>query len=162
MMQDQFPPPAVLIDIYRRMSLIKQNDERFLSTIKAGRIVAPYYSPRGQEAIPSAVSVSLTNEDYICTIYRGFHDMLAKGIPLKQLWAEVAGRATGTCKGKGGPMHITHPATGVMVTTDGYILTNNHVVADFDLVTVLAPDARLFVGKVSTTTPAGFAESLTS
>ena len=33
------------------------------------------------------------------------------------LWAENAGRATGTCKGKGGPMHITHPATGVMVTT---------------------------------------------
>jgi acetoin:2,6-dichlorophenolindophenol oxidoreductase subunit alpha len=111
------PAPQVLVDIYRRMSLIKQNDERFLSTIKAGKIVAPYYSPRGQEAIPSAVSVNLGNEDYICTIYRGFHDMLAKGIPVKLLWAEVAGRATGTCKGKGGPMHITHPETGVMVTT---------------------------------------------
>jgi TPP-dependent pyruvate/acetoin dehydrogenase alpha subunit len=113
----QHPAPNVLVDIYRRMSLIKQNDERFLSTIKAGKIVAPYYSPRGQEAIPSAVSVNLGNEDYICTIYRGFHDMLAKGIPVKLLWAEVAGRATGTCKGKGGPMHITHPETGVMVTT---------------------------------------------
>ena len=43
--------------------------------------------------------------------------MLAKGCPLDQLWAEVAGRYTGTCKGKGGPMHITHPASGVMVTT---------------------------------------------
>jgi pyruvate dehydrogenase E1 component alpha subunit len=79
--------------------------------------VAPYYSPRGQEAIPAAVSVNLQDSDYICTIYRGFHDMLAKGVPVKLLWAEVAGRATGTCKGKGGPMHITHPATGVMVTT---------------------------------------------
>jgi len=38
-------------------------------------------------------------------------------VPLKELWAELAGRATGTCKGKGGPMHITHPASGVMVTT---------------------------------------------
>ncbi len=117
MKQDQLPPPEVLIDIYRRMSLIKQNDERFLSTIKAGKIVAPYYSPRGQEAIPAAVSVNLDDSDYICTIYRGFHDMLAKGVPVKNLWAEVAGRVTGTCKGKGGPMHITHPATGVMVTT---------------------------------------------
>jgi acetoin:2,6-dichlorophenolindophenol oxidoreductase subunit alpha len=115
--RDCNPLPKILVDIYRRMSLIKQNDERFLSTIKAGKIVAPYYSPRGQEAIPSAVSVNLANEDYICTIYRGFHDMLAKGIPVKLLWAEVAGRATGTCKGKGGPMHITHPETGVMVTT---------------------------------------------
>ena len=117
MNQEFQPPNPVLIDIYRRMTLIKQNDERFLSTIKAGRIVAPYYSPRGQEAIPAAVSVNLQDSDYICTIYRGFHDMLAKGVPVKQLWAEVAGRVTGTCKGKGGPMHITHPETGVMVTT---------------------------------------------
>ena len=108
---------AVWVEIYRRMTLIKQNDERFRSVIKAGQIIGPYYSPRGQEAIPAAVSVNLTDEDYICTIYRGIHDMLAKGVPMPQLWAEIAGKTTGTCKGKGGPMHITHPASGVMVTT---------------------------------------------
>jgi pyruvate dehydrogenase E1 component alpha subunit len=111
------PPRAVLVEMYRRMALIKLNDERFRAVIKAGKIVAPYYSPRGQEVIPVAVSVSLTDEDYICTIYRGIHDMLAKGVPMKLLWAEIAGKVTGTCKGKGGPMHVTHPATGVMVTT---------------------------------------------
>ena len=111
------PAREVLVDIYRRMTLIKQNDERFRAVIKSGKLVAPYYSPRGQEAIPAAVSVNLTDEDYICTIYRGIHDMLAKGVPVKMLWAEIAGKATGTCKGKGGPMHITHPASGVMVTT---------------------------------------------
>lgn len=111
------PSAAVLQDLYRRMTLIKQNDERFRATIKAGKIVAPYYSPRGQEVIPSAVSVHLHDTDYICTIYRGVHDMLAKGVPMKELWAEIAGKVTGTCKGKGGPMHITHPASGVMVTT---------------------------------------------
>ena len=108
---------TVLVDLYRRMTLIKQNDERFRAAIKAGKIVAPYYSPRGQEVIPSAVSVNLHDTDYVCTIYRGIHDMLAKGVPMKQLWAEIAGKVTGTCKGKGGPMHITHPASGVMVTT---------------------------------------------
>jgi TPP-dependent pyruvate/acetoin dehydrogenase alpha subunit len=108
---------SVFVEIYRRMTLIKQNDERFRAVIKSGQIVAPYYSPRGQEAIPAAVSVNLTDEDYICTIYRGIHDMLAKGVPMRELWAEIAGKATGTCKGKGGPMHITHPASGVMVTT---------------------------------------------
>ena len=45
--------------MYRRMTLIKQNDERFRAVIKAGKIVAPYYSPRGQEVIPAAVSVNL-------------------------------------------------------------------------------------------------------
>jgi TPP-dependent pyruvate/acetoin dehydrogenase alpha subunit len=117
MSQSATPTREVLVDMYRRMALIKLNDERFRATIKAGKIVAPYYSPRGQEVIPAAVSVNLTDEDYICTIYRGIHDMLAKGVPVKLLWAEIAGKATGTCKGKGGPMHITHPATGVMVTT---------------------------------------------
>jgi TPP-dependent pyruvate/acetoin dehydrogenase alpha subunit len=117
MNQSATPAREVLVDMYRRMTLIKQNDERFRAVIKAGKIVAPYYSPRGQEVIPAAVSVNLTDQDYICTIYRGIHDMLAKGVPVKLLWAEIAGKATGTCKGKGGPMHITHPATGVMVTT---------------------------------------------
>ena len=117
MSREHTPSRATLVEMYRKMALIKQNDERFRAVIKAGRIIAPYYSPRGQEVIPSAVSVSLTNEDYICTIYRGIHDMLAKGVPVKLLWAEIAGKVTGTCKGKGGPMHVTHPASGVMVTT---------------------------------------------
>ena len=100
---------ATLVDIYRRMALAQRNDDRFRSVIKSGKIVAPYYSPRGQEAIPAAVSANLTDADTICTIYRGIHDMLAKGVPSKLLWAEIAGKATGTCKGKGGPSfrHVT-------------------------------------------------------
>lgn len=111
------PDREILLDMYRRATLIAQNDERFRAVIKSGKLAMVYYSPRGQEIIPAAVSVNLTNEDYIVTIYRGVHDMLAKGVPVKQLWAELGGRATGTCKGKGGPMHVTHPASGVMVTT---------------------------------------------
>ena len=117
-MQNSYVPDAATQrEIYRRMALIKANDERSRRVIRTGKLVMPYYSPRGQEVIPSAVSVNLTDKDYICTIYRGTHDMLAKGVPLKLLWAELAGKITGTSKGKGGPMHITHPASGVMVTT---------------------------------------------
>lgn len=108
---------TTLLEIFRKMALLKLNDEKLRLVIKSGRFVMPYYSTRGQEVIPSAISVSLRKEDYICTIYRGTHDSLAKGVPLKQLWAELGGRVTGTCKGKGGPMHITHPESGVMVTT---------------------------------------------
>src|SRR3546814_264657 len=99
------------------MALLKINDEKTRQTIRSGKLQTPYYSYRGQEAIPSAVSANLTDEDYICTIYRGIHDMLAKGMPLRSLWAEIAGRSTGACKGKGGPMHLTAPAKGIMVTT---------------------------------------------
>ena len=105
------------LEMYRKVSLIKLNDDRLQSEIRAGRLVMPYYSTRGQEIIPAAVSMHLTKEDYIVTIYRGIHDSVAKGVPLPDLWAELAGRVTGTCKGKGGPMHITHPESGVMVTT---------------------------------------------
>lgn len=111
------PDKETQLDIYRRMNLIMQNDEASRKVIRSGRLMMPYYSPRGQEVIPSALSVNLNKDDAICTIYRGIHDMLAKGVPLRLLWAEIAGRVTGTCKGKGGPMHITHPASGAMLTT---------------------------------------------
>jgi TPP-dependent pyruvate/acetoin dehydrogenase alpha subunit len=110
-------PATTLLEMYRIVVRILKNDEHSHRVIKAGRIAAPYYSPRGQEIIPAAVAVNLKQEDYICTIYRGTHDMIAKGVPLKEMWAEVAGRISGTSKGKGGPMHITHPATGCMITT---------------------------------------------
>ena len=111
------PEAQTLVEIYRRMVQIRLNDERFISLMKAGKMVMPYYSARGQEAIPAAISVQLTNDDYLVTIYRGIHDMIAKGVPPKLIWAELAGRETGACKGKGGPMHITHPKSGCMVTT---------------------------------------------
>lgn len=117
MTKAELPDASTQLEMYRRVALLKANDERSRKVIRSGRLVMPYYSYRGQEVIPAAVSVNLTDRDYICTIYRGIHDMLAKGMPLKDLWAEIAGRTTGTCKGKGGPMHLTYPSKGIMVTT---------------------------------------------
>ncbi|MCO6056892.1 thiamine pyrophosphate-dependent dehydrogenase E1 component subunit alpha [Pseudomonas sp. MOB-449] len=111
------PDRETLLDIYRRATLIKTADDRFIELIKAGQIASPYYSTRGQELIPAAISVNLRDDDYVITTYRGIHDQLAKGIPLRPFVAEFMGRATGTCKGKGGPMHITHVASGLPVTT---------------------------------------------
>jgi TPP-dependent pyruvate/acetoin dehydrogenase alpha subunit len=116
-MSNDQPDPVTQVEIFRRMALLKANDEHCRRMVSAGRLNAPYYSYRGQEVIAAAMSVNLTDQDYLCTIYRGMHDMLAKGLPLKQMWAEIAGRAAGTCKGKGGPMHLTYPAKGIMVTT---------------------------------------------
>ena len=111
------PSPETLIDIYRRMIRIERNDDAIRSTIRKGRLQMPYYSARGQEVIPSALFTQLNADDTLCTIYRGIHDMVGKDMPLRPLWAEIAGRVDGTCKGKGGPMHLTHPESGVMVTT---------------------------------------------
>ncbi len=111
------PDADTQLDIYRRMLRIERNDEFTRAQIRQGRIHAPYYSARGQECIPAGISALLNDDDKICTIYRGIQDMVAKNMPLRPLWAEICGRVDGTCKGKGGPMHLTHPETGVMVTT---------------------------------------------
>lgn len=108
---------ATLLDIYKRAALLKANDERARKVILSGQIAMVYYSYRGQEIIPAVMGQVLRDDDTICTIYRGIHDMLAKGFPLPELWAELAGRVTGSCKGKGGPMHLTYPPKGIMVTT---------------------------------------------
>lgn len=111
------PSTDVLLGMFETMTRIKKCDERFRSLINAGRIVVTYYSPRGQECVPAAFSVVLRRDDYLVTTYRGLHDHIGKGIDLRRLWAEFLGRRDGTCKGKGGPMHITDVASGVMVTT---------------------------------------------
>lgn len=108
---------AVLLEVYKRAALLKANDERARKAIRTGQIAMTYYSYRGQEIIPSVMGQILRDDDTLCTIYRGIHDMLGKGFPLRELWAELAGRTTGSCKGKGGPMHLTYPPKGIMVTT---------------------------------------------
>jgi acetoin:2,6-dichlorophenolindophenol oxidoreductase subunit alpha len=108
---------AALLDVYKRAALLKANDERARKVILSGKIAMVYYSYRGQEIIASVMGHLLRDDDTLCTIYRGIHDMLGKGFPLRELWAELAGRVTGSCKGKGGPMHLTYPAKGIMVTT---------------------------------------------
>jgi TPP-dependent pyruvate/acetoin dehydrogenase alpha subunit len=111
------PGSEIYRSIYRKFRLINRCDERFRGVITSGRASLIYYPVRGQELLAAAMGAALRPEDYIVTTYRGLHDQLAKGVPIDRLWAEFLGRLDGTCKGKGGPMHITHPETGVMVTT---------------------------------------------
>lgn len=106
-----------LLDIYNRTMRIARFDEQMRSVIMSGKLATLYYTVRGQELVTAAMMAALNTDDYLVTTYRGQHDQIAKGVPLNLLIAEIAGRETGTCKGKGGSMHITHPATGVMVTT---------------------------------------------
>src|ERR1700740_715237 len=111
------PDGPTQVEIFRRMALLKANDDYTRKMVTGGKLFIPYYSYRGQEVIPAAAFVNLTDQAYLCTISRGIHALLAKGLPLPLLWSEIAGRADGACGGKGGPMHLTYPEKGVMVTT---------------------------------------------
>ncbi|MDB5971479.1 MAG: thiamine pyrophosphate-dependent dehydrogenase component subunit alpha [Hydrocarboniphaga sp.] len=138
------PDSKTLVAIYKKMALIKHSDDRVIGAMKAGRMQMPYYSARGQECIPAAISTLLTDEDYLVTIYRGVHDMLAKGLPAKLLWAELAGKATGSCKGKGGPMHLTYPSKGCMVTT-GIVGASMPIACGLALASQLRGETRVTV-----------------
>jgi pyruvate dehydrogenase E1 component alpha subunit len=138
------PSRAVLLDIYRRANLIYRADEKFRGMITSGQLQIIYYSPRGQEILSASLMAALNPDDYLVTTYRGIHDQLAKGIPPKDLWAEFAGKKTGTCKGKGGPMHITHPQSGVMVTT-GIVGSGMPIANGLALASQLEGDGRVTV-----------------
>lgn len=106
-----------LRDIYARTMRVARGDEKIRSMLMAGKLAVVYYPVRGQELVAAAAMAALDKDDYLVTTYRGQHDQIAKGVPMDRLLAEVGGRADGTCRGKGGSMHITHPDSGVMVTT---------------------------------------------
>lgn len=106
-----------LFDIFKLTMTIARFDEKMRGLIAGGQLQTIYYTVRGQELVSAAAISALKPTDYLVTTYRGQHDQIAKGVPLGPLIAEIAGRSTGTCKGKGGSMHITHPDSGVMVTT---------------------------------------------
>ncbi len=111
------PDKETLARMFELVTAINLTDERFRTLLSSGRARSTYYSPKGQECISAAFGALLRPDDYCVTMYRGLHDHLAKGVPMRELFAEFLGRVTGTCKGKGGPMHVTHPASGLMVTT---------------------------------------------
>ncbi|MGA7417126.1 MAG: thiamine pyrophosphate-dependent dehydrogenase E1 component subunit alpha [Acidimicrobiales bacterium] len=108
---------AAALRIFRTMTTIRTTEDRIVRGLSSGELTMTYYTVRGQEAIPAALCEHLRRDDYMVTTYRGTHDCIAKGVPLDELLAEMLGKATGTSKGKGGPMHVSDPRSGLMVTS---------------------------------------------
>jgi len=111
------PPDGTLRRMFETMALIAACDDALRGAISAGDATLSYYSPRGQEAAAAGFAAAMAPGDYLVTTYRGLHDQIATGVPLRPLLAEMVGRAEGTGKGKGGPMHVVWPDTGLMLTT---------------------------------------------
>ncbi len=110
-------PQDAALRIWRRMATIRAADERLGRGLGAGELRFAYYGIRGQEAIPSVLCERLHPDDRMVTTYRNLHDSIAKGVPLEELFGEYCGRRTGTSAGKGGPMHLSDPAHGLMATS---------------------------------------------
>jgi TPP-dependent pyruvate/acetoin dehydrogenase alpha subunit len=105
------------LGIYRRMVTVRYGEDRIMRGLSAGEFSFTFYPVRGHEAIAGCLGESLRTDDYLNITYRGFHNAVAKGTPLREVLAEMMGKVTGTSKGKGGPMHLSDPRSGLMVTT---------------------------------------------
>jgi pyruvate/2-oxoglutarate/acetoin dehydrogenase E1 component/TPP-dependent pyruvate/acetoin dehydrogenase alpha subunit len=106
-----------MLGYYRTMTRIAAADKAIQRGLGAGELQFQYYPAGGQEAIPAGIAPLLGADDYLVITYRCIHDIVAKGTPMREIMAEMYGRAAGTSKGKGGPMHLSDPHSGLMVTT---------------------------------------------
>jgi pyruvate dehydrogenase E1 component alpha subunit len=109
------PPSADVatgLDLLRRMLRVRRFEERMAVLAAAGEIFGHLYI--GEEAVAAGVCAALRDDDWITSTHRGHGHIIAKGGDLGRCMAELYGKATGYCGGKGGSMHIAHLALGII------------------------------------------------
>jgi TPP-dependent pyruvate/acetoin dehydrogenase alpha subunit len=113
-MQASALPKEQLLSMYRMMVTIRRFEETIRDLFFQGQIPGFVHVSIGEEAVPTGVCAALSDKDYITTTHRGHGHMLAKGGKPKQMMAELFGKKTGYCKGKGGSMHIVSYDLGIL------------------------------------------------
>ena len=106
--------PEVCLGIHRTMVRIRVFESRIEELFKAGRLPGFVHTYIGQEAIAAGVCAVLGRDDYITSTHRGHGHAIAKGIELGPLMAELYGKETGTCRGRGGSMHVADFSIGML------------------------------------------------
>jgi len=102
------------IGLYTTMLTIRRFEERAAREYARGALPGFIHSYIGQEAVAAGVCANLTVDDRIVSNHRGHGHCIAKGADVKRMMAEIHGRKTGYCKGKGGSMHIADFKIGML------------------------------------------------
>src|SRR6201987_3896488 len=103
-----------LLEAYRVMSLIRAFEERLHVEFAAGEIPGFVHLYAGEEACATGIMMHLTDVDRVASTHRGHGHCIAKGVDVHEMMAEIFGKATGACRGKGGSMHIADLSKGMM------------------------------------------------
>jgi len=106
--------PAILLEWYRRMVLIRQFEERVKFLFLEGAMPGTIHQCQGQEATAVGVCAALKEDDFITSTFRGHGHALAKGLSAQEMLDELFGASTGCCKGKGGSMHMGNMDKGMV------------------------------------------------
>ena len=100
--------------LYRGMLLIRRFEERVFRLFLEGEIPGTLHQYQGQEAVAVGVCDVLRRDDWVTSTHRPHGHALAKGVSAREAMAELYGKRTGACKGKGGSMHLGDPAVGML------------------------------------------------
>lgn len=103
-----------LLGMYEKMRLIRAFEDKLHELFAAGEIPGFVHLYAGEEAVAVGVTTALNPDDYVTSTHRGHGHCLAKDVDLGAMLAEIYGRATGVCKGKGGSMHIADVSRGML------------------------------------------------
>ncbi len=103
-----------LLALYRTMLMIRRTEEQLIKLYAAGKVYGGVHTYIGEEAVASGVCAHLRHDDVVFSTHRGHGHAVAKGVPPRELIAEVLGRATGCSGGRGGSMHLFKPEVGFM------------------------------------------------
>lgn len=105
-----------LLELYREMVRVRAFEDEVVSAFGAGLIPGSTHPCIGQEGIKAGALSALRPDDLVLATYRGHGEALLKGVDPVAIMAELMGRATGVCKGKGGSMHLSDPSVGLIST----------------------------------------------
>lgn len=105
------------VDLYFNMLRIRRVEEAIAERYKEQKMRTPVHLSIGQEAVASAVGFLLRHDDYAVSTHRGHAHYLGKGGSLKAMIAEMHGKVTGCCRGRGGSMHLIDTSVGFMGST---------------------------------------------
>ncbi len=103
-----------LLDMYKKMSTIRAFESKAVELFAAGQIPGFVHLYLGEEAVACGVCANLTDKDFIASTHRGHGHLIAKGGNINMMMAELFGRSTGYCRGKGGSMHIADVDLGIL------------------------------------------------
>lgn len=124
MVEARFPAPIsdelldiedkTRLELYRQVLRLRRFEERAYKLFMDGLVKGTSHLSLGMEAIAAGFGTAMRDDDYTFCTYRGHAHTLARGVPMEGVMAELLGRETGVCGGKGGSMHLTSVEHGVM------------------------------------------------
>lgn len=110
-------PKETLIEMFRKMLEIRLFEERVFELYGQNLVPGTIHLYAGEESVAVGVCSALDRSDYVTSTHRGHGHCIAKGANLEKTMAEILGKETGYCKGKGGSMHIADFSVGMLGAT---------------------------------------------